>query len=206
MKNEWVLGAFYTENTPYEQVIKDYLLPTTDKLGIRTIIKSIPNLGSWQRNVAEKPKVILSILDEIPPEQCLVFVDADARLLKYPELFDTIPEEYDLACHHLSWNTHYSYKNEPDIRECLSGTLFFRNTVLVRDLCKEWYDKANKNNEWEQKVLGDCLKSSTVKVYELPYSYITIPTLPDGRPHPRGIENAVITHHQKSRELKRRLK
>ena len=206
MKNEWVLGAFYTENTPYQEIIEKYLITSVQPLGIRTIIKPIPNKGNWYRNVAEKPKIILDMLMELPPEQCLVFVDADAQVLKYPELFDTIGQEYDLACHHLSWNAHYGHVHNPDIRECLSGTLFFRNRPVVHDLCREWYDKATKSNEWEQKILGDCLKTSTAKVYELPYSYITIPTLPDGRNHPRGSQDAIITHHQYSRIAKRSMR
>ena len=205
MKNEWVLGAFYTENTAYERVIKEYLLPTTEQLGIRTIIKAVPSHGAWSRNVAEKPKIILDILGELPPEQSLVFVDADARILKYPVLFDTIGQEYDLAVHHLSWNQHYGHVHEPDIRECLSGTLFLRNRILVRNLCKEWYEKAVQTSEWEQKILAKCLENNKLQVFELPYSYITIPTLPDGRMHPRGIEGAYITHGQVSRALKRRL-
>lgn len=205
IKNEWVLGAFYTENTPYEKVIKDYLLPTTESLGIRTIVKSIPSHGDWHRNVAEKPKIILDILNELPPEQCLVFVDADACVLKYPELFDRIPQEYDLACHYLSWNVHYGHVHYPDILECLSGTLFFRNNVTVKSLCIDWHSRAIQSNQWEQKILGECLKTSDIKVYELPYEYITIPTLPDGRSHPRGSKDAVITHGQVSRTFKRKL-
>ena len=205
MKNVWVMGAFYTEGTAYEQVIKDYLLKSTEALGIRTMIKSIPNYGNWYRNVAEKPRVVLNMLEELPPEQCLVFVDADAIVVKYPKLFDEIPHQYDIARHQLNWNDHYGYKNDPPTLECLSGTLFFRNNTRVKDMCVEWHSKAVQSSEWEQKILGDCLKASNLKIFDLPYDYITIPSMPDGRPHPRGVTNAYITHGQVSRIYKRRL-
>ena len=202
--NKFIIGSFYTEATPYRYIYQDYLHKSCEKFNLTKRVISIPNLGDWHRNVAEKPRVVgemLTLMNE--GEESLVFLDADATIEKYPILFETIPSEYDIGYHTLNWNTWYGYDNKPATMELLSGTLFLRNRKKVRELCTEWYDLAKNTNEWEQKVLQKIIGKYNLKVYPLPLEYC----YPISRP--KGLEplvklDPVILHHQKSREWKRK--
>lgn len=209
--NKWVIGTFVTKETPYEDVCKKYLIKSLDypkdkRLKVKTfMLEIIPNLGNWNRNVAEKPAIILKQLEALSPEQCLVFVDADATFEQYPDLFDIIPENVDVAFHVLSWRKWYGY--DCDTEELLSGTMFFRNNERVRRLCKEWHTEAVKSNEWEQAVLSKLISKHIInglQVQILPIEYCFMVSRPGGL-KPLVKCDPVILHHQKSRELKREL-
>lgn len=215
--NKWSLGAFYTVETPYEKVIQECLLKNSCLInGIQGIItkdgKNISpihiiktrNFGAWSRNVAEKPKVILDLLNKMDKNECLVFVDADATIEKYPLLFDEIPLEYEIAFHRLSWKEWYGYKDD-STTELLSGTMFFRNTDKIKKLCEEWYAKSVLTNEWEQKVLAKILPNYDIKCFELPLAYCYMKSRPGDKPPLVQLEPYII-HHQASRLYKRIMK
>jgi len=203
--NKFSIGSFYTLATPYKQIWETYLSESCKKLNITSHVFSTPNYGTWHRNVAEKPRVIREMLDLLlESDECLVFLDADCTIEKYPALFKTIPEEYDIAFHTLNWNTWYGYKDNPAKMELLTGTMFFRNRQKVKDLCAEWYDVAQKTREWEQKVLSSIIHKYNLKIYPLPIEYCYIVSRPKGQ-KPLVEVDPVIIHYQKSREFKRKI-
>jgi len=204
--NNFIIGSFFTAETPYQQVYEEYLKKSAKKWDLGLLCNEVNNQGSWYKNVAEKPKVILNMLGTLKSfnSDSLVFLDADATIERYPQLFHEIPEEYDIAFHTLNWETWYGYKGDKT-RELLTGTMFFRPNKVVEDLCKEWYEEAMKTNEWEQKVLARVIKNHNVKVYELPVEYCYVATRPQGQ-EPLVKCEPVILHHQKSRIYKRNLK
>jgi hypothetical protein len=210
MNNHWVIGTFFTEDTPYQQVYMDYLLKSLDRdtakdprLATKTLMTEIiPNQGSWHANVAQKPAIILKQLQELPENSCLCFVDADATFEQYPIMFDETHVGYDLAVHLLDWNAWYGYNENPPRRELLSGTIFIRNNAKTRRLCQVWHEEALRSNEWEQAVLARVLPQSGVVWFDLPLSYCYIKTRPGGLP-PLVQCDPVILHHQASRTLKR---
>ncbi len=207
MKNKWVVGAFYTIGTPYEQVLKDHLIYSLEALDLqdKLIVKEATNFNSWNRNVAEKPKVILEILNELPNDTNLVFLDADASIEKYPTSFDTMSDFVDIAFHILNWNDWYGYNTQPPEMELLSGTMYFKNTDRVKQLCKEWYQEAVGSAEWEQKVLQRILPKYPDLVKNiLPIEYCYMKSRPGGKPPLIKCE-PVILHHQVSRSLKREI-
>jgi len=199
----FTIYSFYTEESPYQEITNKYLIASINKLEKRIPLEIIKaqNFHHWGKNVAQKPFIILQLLDE--KKDNIVFVDADATIEQYPQLFHDIPEEYDIACHILDWDTWY--KNKSHVKELLTGTMYFRNREKVKSLCREWYIKAEDGSGWEQTILEGILeKRKDIKIFELPISYCYIKTLPTGKePHVK-IENPVIVHHQVSRNLKRR--
>lgn len=208
MENKFTIGTFYTIDTPYEQVFKDYLLPSVMNLfyeyEVKWKVSAIENKGSWNKNVAQKPLVILKMLEEMNNiynnDKALVFLDADSSVDKYPRLFNEIPNDVDIALHYLDWATWY--QNGINRKELLTGTMFFRNNQKVRDLVKEWYEQALKTDVWEQQVLERLLPKTDLVVYELPVEYCYIKSMPNGSaPHVKC--EPVISHNQVSRKLKR---
>ena len=194
--------SFYTEDTPYQDVVQKYLLSSVKKFNnvFETKILIAKNYHHWGKNVAQKPFIISQLLEK--GEDNIVFVDADATIEQYPQLFHDIPDEYDIAFYTLDWNTWY--RNKSDVKEVLSGTMFIRNRDNVRKLCAEWYSKASDGNCWEQQILANILPKYNLNIYSLPISYCYINTLPNGgKPHIQ-CNDVVIRHHQVSRILKRR--
>jgi len=202
--NNFYISTFYTKDSPYSEAVLEYLQMSLLHLpcAIHLINNEIEDLGSWYRNVAEKPRVVLQMLEENPKE-CLVFLDADCTVNKYPYLFHEIPDEYDLAFHTLNWNTWYGYTALNPVTELLTGTMFFRPNDKVKQLCVDWYEEAKRTSEWEQKVLERVIKHHDVKVYPLPIEYCYMATRPRGEA-PLVKCDPVITHYQVSRTEKRR--
>jgi len=205
MKN-FIVRSYVTDNTPYLDVAKQYLIPSLKKFhSIDYAIDTVPNLGSWRQNTAYKPEFILNKLYN-KHYKSTIFLDADATVEQYPSLFDVIPEEYDMACHFLDWETWYGHTQAR--KELLSGTLMFRNNrEHVIRMVNTWKVEAQKGNEWEQVTLARVLeRNDDIKVFELPLSYIYIRTLPNGDEPKVKIKNPIIVHHQVSRTLKRMIK
>jgi len=202
--NKFIIGCFISKESPYKEVYEKYLYPSIQKFNLGYAIQITPNYNKWRRNVAEKPKAVISMLDRTP-EYTLVLLDADSEILQYPQLFHDIPEEYDIALHYLNWNKWYGYDNKPPVLELLTGTMFFRNSVKVRKLCKEWHEEAVKSNEWEQKTLQRILPKHDLNIFELPLEYCMLISRPGDKPPLIDISGAVILHHQISRKYKRKL-
>lgn len=198
--NEFIIATFFTKNTPYEEVYHTHLSTSLDKYAFFREIVQIENKGSWRENVAQKPKIILDLLERTSGP--IVFLDCDATIEQYPHLFHTIPLTYDIAFHYLSWEDWYGYKGDKT-KELLTGTLFVRNNNKMKLLCEQWYNEAKTKHEWEQKSLARILSKRTdIKVYHLPLSYCYIKTRPRGQEPLIKLE-PIILHHQCSRQLKK---
>ena len=204
MVNKIKIGTFYTKNGLYEQISKNYLQKSLDKFSISPLITETSNYGNWTRNVAEKPKAILEQLGRLEEDECLVFLDADCTVEKWPTLFEEIPADYDIAYHTLSWKQWYGYATET--LELLTGTMFFRNNDKVKKLCEHWYNESVKSRQWEQKVLQSIISSHNMTSYPLPLSYCYMNSRPGGIDPLHFIPEPHIIHYQKSREYKRRIK
>lgn len=202
----FIVTAFVTVGTVYEEILATHLLPSLTKLNLDYHIESVESKGSWLANVALKPKTILEALEKYPSKN-IVCLDADSEVLHYPELFHDIPEDYDIACHHLNWNVWYGYTHSEPVKELLTGTMWFKNTEKVKNVIREWAAKAETTHMWEQKVLADVLKRhEEIKIYPLPIEYCYILTLPSGKPPILQVDKPIIAHHQVSRKYKRKMR
>ena len=202
--NNWKIGAFYSEKTPYKEMIEKYLKSSCELLSLekKLIVTKTTNYGNWYSNVAEKPNTILKTFSFLKEKEDLVFLDADSRIESYPKIFDEIPEEYDIAFHTLDWNVWYGYNHTKPIKELLTGTMFLRQNKKVIELCKEWYEVARKTREWEQKVLQRVIKNHDLKIFDLPIEYCYMDSLPGDR-KPIVKVKPIIKHFQMSRKYKR---
>jgi len=205
INNKFIVVAFATLGTPYEKIIEACLIPSLKKFNLEYHIEVVNSLGSWQKNVAMKPKIILSALEKYPNRQ-IICLDADSELTTYPSLFNTISLEYDFGCHFLNWNTWYGYNQNPPTIEVLSGTVWVNNTENAKKILTDWAHKSEHSNIWEQKILGEILETSSAKVYKLPVEYCYISSLPNGNPPIYTNCTPVILHHQASRTLKKKIK
>jgi hypothetical protein len=196
--------SYYTKNTPYESVMKEYLLPSLKKWKLKYVINAVDDLGNWGANTSYKAKFILDTLQECKED--IVFLDSDATIERYPKLFFDLDPKYDVALHYLDWYLHWRKTPNLPKRELLSGTMLFRYNEKVLDLARKYVQTCKRfPNVWEQRVLEQLLpKCRTIKVYNLPATYCAV--ILHNNELPKYINNPVIIHHQVSRQFKRRKK
>lgn len=202
INNNWIVVALLTNSSVYELEFAQHLLPSLQKFDIPYHIEVIDSKGSWLKNVAQKPGAIFNAMEKYPGKD-IVCLDVDCEIVSYPELFNTIPKDYDIAFHTLSWNEWY--QNKSNVNEVLSGTIYLRNNDKIKKLLEDWYFEATNSLIWEQKVLASLLeKRSDINIYPLPVEYCWIHTLPDNSPpkiSPNG--SIIIRHFQASRRFRR---
>jgi len=183
----WIVCAYYTHDTLYERKVKT-LIGTLDLYKILYYIEAIDNLGSWHKNTNYKPTFVKKMLRKFPDSD-IIYVDVDARFMKYPILFDTL--DCDIAVHE------FDRSNWPKGRgkEVLSGTIFLRNNERVFNLIERWEDECKKNLEiWDQKSLEKILNGN---FYRLPGEYCKIFGVM------RKIKEPIIIHYQASRGVRK---
>lgn len=157
--------------------------------------------GIWETNTQMKAPFILEKLKET---SSVVWTDADSRVLRYPEFFDTITTDVGLFFLESDWEIpkHSIIKNVNSYLQ--SGTMFFRNTPKVINLLERWVE-LNKEDpkQWDQWTLQFALQESDVTITQLPPEYIFI----EGSSSP-VYENIkpIILHTQASRRFKSKLR
>lgn len=194
----FVVTSFYTNGTGYEkeaQRLKKSLL----KHDIPHYVVGLPSHGDWRRNIYEKAQVIQRTRQSVPFGHAVVWLDADAEVMRYPHLFHELGPEIGFAYHNRGGSLS-------------SGTMYFGPGLPADWLLGAWINRLNKRifqETWaektEQAVLKETLNAMnksdtpTVRVADLPLSYSTIF---DG---PQPDEPVVIRHHQASRRLRRKV-
>jgi len=200
--NKFVVTSYYTFDTPYAQVVHECLFPSIQKLEceMKYSIRGVKNLGSWQKNTSYKAEFLRNEIDI--QNKNLVFVDCDAEILGYLQLFEEIPEQFNIAAHFLDKGKWYQ-KGHLD-RELLTGTLFLRNNDETRVMLDEWVARCKKSTEWEQKILQKIVEERNIDMYELPIEYCWLKTLPSGdNPYIQPSGDIMIQHNQVSRKFKK---
>jgi hypothetical protein len=172
--------SFYTPGYAEEAAA---LRETLDRFGLPHEIRAMNSMGNWTHNCAMKSAFVCDMLHQrLRP---VVWVDADARVVRYPDLFNSL--DCDFAAH-WRWDA-----------ELLSGTLYFAATDTAANLAKAWAERCIANPQrWDQRTLQETVASiEGLRDARLPASYCSIFDAPDMQDEP-----AVILHTQASRRLK----
>jgi len=178
--------CYYTPEYAKEAKI---LKETMDIVGLDTShVQQRDSLGSWEKNCQYKAIYILEKLEEL--NEPVIWVDADARIMKRPRLFEDLGDT-DLAAHWGRW--------------LMSGTLYLGNTDNAKALLHQWIhvQEDPENLKWDQKVLQEVIDGfeGNLRTVKLPVEYCQ---KFDDRNH--SLESAVILHTQASRRLKETIK
>jgi len=164
----------------------------------------------WVANCAMCPGFIQEMMREFP-DKYILYLDADAEMLRRPSLFLDAPFHYDMAAPFIN-NRHIG-------RELVSNTLFFNRTDMAREVVNVWTElqeirvEQMLNDEldrpyreaWDQRVLQDVIENMAgLSVFELPWEYAKIDRL-NGRELMEGVSprRIVIAQHQASRRNKK---
>ena len=192
----------YATRGNYEKELATHLMPSLKKFNVLYDIDIIKE-SNWHDATHYKATFIKQKLEQ--HKQPLVFLDVDAELYKYPKLFDNIPSEYDMSVHYLDLDMQWRMKPGSK-KTALSGTLYFNYNDKVLKFVDEWIEENKISGIIEQKNMERVLdRIDYMKIYPLPYSYITIITHKNEIPiHMIKKSDVVIIHYQASRRLKRR--
>lgn len=194
--------SYYTEHTPYEQVAKDFIIPSCKKWNLDCDIQGIEDKGSWSANTAMKSSFIKEML--LKYKEPVTFLDADAKIVQFPYLLFQIKPYVDLAFHHFNWYGHWrnDWNNNSKI-ELLSGTMYWNYNKKILQLLDKWICKVNENiHKWEQKVLEEIVYTrKDLTIANLPAEYCCV--LMQDNSIPNYIKDPVIIHMQASRKYKR---
>jgi len=183
--------CFYTKHTAYAARAKK-LIASCNACALPYSVDSIPNLGNWERNCCYKPKYILQKLSEL--QSAVLWVDADAEIVKKPLLFENFSPDIALRIVKHLPNYHPS--------KMISGTVYFNNTPSAFDILKRWDTECERllqmeRNVWDQIALRNVLLRSQAYIYPLPESYYMVYDRIE-----KG-EEAFVIHYQLSRTEKK---
>jgi len=171
--NELLFISFYTEGY-YGEVINKYLYPSLQKFSLPCKIYKKPSLHDWTKNGKQKYEVIYNQL--ITDSRNIIFLDADAEIIQFPELFCRLHGNYDIAIHYLDW--YLFWKNIPNQskRDLLGATIYINNNKKTQELFKTLYEQTQKSSVWGQRLLSDLLKkeNSEINCFDLPIEYCQI--------------------------------
>ena len=185
--------SYYTDGF-YAEVINRCLIPSLDKFEVLYQIYQRPNLHNWHHNGKYKTDIILTAL-ETHPDNDIVFLDADAQIVKTPYAFGQIPKEYNVGVCLLDWYKFWHNQEGQSKRELVASTLFFRNNPETIKFVERWHKLNQTSNKWGQVILQELLFANTIKYYELPIEYCRIIKENEELP-----TDAVILQHQASRQ------
>ena len=188
----FVVVGYYTTDTLYEQEAAR-MIKSLRQFEIPYYIQPIPKMDSWYSATQFKPTFLRQMLDKFAPKS-IAYVDVDAEFMSFPALFDELDARPDvhIGAHLLD---HAKRGRPPAQFELLSGTLFFKNDDMSREIVDRWIAKCtNAGTLWDQVALSVVLQG--IPYYALPEEYCTI------YDYMNDVVNPVIKHYQASRRAK----
>lgn len=190
----YIIVSYYTKGTPYKaQAMR--LAASLERFSLPWHIEEVPNLGSWQKNTHFKATFI-KLMKAKFADKAIVFVDADAEVKRYPDLFDKL--KCDLGICYRDYAL-FPCRSRRHGKEMLSGTMFIANNRRMQMFLDYWISINDTTTRWEQlnleAALGEC--RDHLKIEEMPPEYCQI------FDWMKSIENPVIVQHQASRKYKR---
>jgi hypothetical protein len=135
-KLSFIICSYYTQNTEYEEVARNYLIKSLSAFpNLKSDVRGVENLHSWAKNTSYKAQFIIDMLEQ--HTENIIFVDCDAEIISYPELFDNIPNKYNFAAHTLDRNKFYGVNlDEIHFKGLLSGPLLSVTVKKIKVLCR----------------------------------------------------------------------
>lgn len=210
-KRAWLFVGYYTPDKNYFSLAKR-MQESVQKQGFECQIFERPSAlclrrppMPWVLNCAQCAEFCLEQF-EANPERSIFYLDADAEMLRQPELLlSPFLPEFDVGVHLSCGGTQVN-----------SGSIIFRRTPGAEKVLFAWKKEQEKRCQkmitgayskpyreaWDQRVLQDILKQEEIEVLNLPWQYCGITSKEDSKVP----EGAVIAQHQASRETRYKMR
>ena len=214
---DWLFVGYYTPDKNYP-MLAYRMQKSVLSQGFECVIEERPSAVCnrpppmpWVLNCAQCADFCLDMFEKYPGKN-IFYLDADAEMLRFPELLISpdLPK-FDLAAPIVSKTT--------GVRELVSNSLIFRRSKGARKVLKAWKVEQEKRIKhmltgyysepyvaaWDQRVLQDVLTGMPdITFFSLPWEYAKIaPKM--GREIMVGVdpEKVVIAQKQVSRKNRR---
>jgi hypothetical protein len=150
--------SFFTIGTPYENEIRS-LTESLERLCIPFDIRGIDSLGSWDLNTKHKPVFIKEMLDA-HSEEAIVWLDADAVVLRTPTIFNQI--DTDIGVYYKTTGpTAERFKGQ----ELITATMFFANNKRTRTLLDMWILEQSRLDQPETQLIEQRALHRTIPIW-----------------------------------------
>ena len=181
---------YYTKNTPYEEqakrLIESLEFYQQDYTGYVT-----NSSGTWEKNCAQKSRVIERALEET--EHDIFYVDADSEFVREPDWSEFEGLNIPAFIRFLHRDADSVVRSE-----LISNSMFFPNNSLSRRIVQSWIKTQDKNPEtWDQVTLQAVIDQNNVNYKTLSYEWGAIDYF--------NIRNPIINQYQASRKLKKEI-
>lgn len=203
---KFIICSFYTSGEYYESIFLDKLFPSLKKFDLPYHIEEIESLHSYQLNTGMKPLYVEKMLISYPTTD-IIWIDADAEIVKYPILFEKIHLEYDMALYYVDMDKWHNTDKYNGMKQLSTGIAMFRCRRNVRDIVSDWRARVviDPQKTWDQKHLEIAVEKYAKKcIFNLPIEYSYMATMPDGS-SPYIKVDPVIIQHQAGRKVNRGL-
>ena len=197
----------YTEGTIYKDIMDNYLRPSLEKFNLPHHIFSVKDLGHWAVNSRQRPLYIKQAMEMFPGEN-IVWIDADARILKNPDVLFHIPLSCHLGANYLLWEDHYGRITDKDKVEILDGTSYFQNSPEMLKFMDEWIERSVYDGVNHRRVLGEMIDEridDNLTMFIIPRSYCYVLTTPDGSEPVNPLKDPTIIHYNVSTKARKNL-
>ena len=185
-----IFTAFFTKHSLYEAEAAR-LVASLDRLGLEHDVVGVESMGGWTANSRYTATHICNLLEKYP-DRPVVQLDADAVVLRQPDLFNALPViGVDVAAYRL-----------PD-GKIANGTLYFAPTEAAKRIAADYAQRIADGHHGhdEQRCFADALTAADLagqaRVAWLPASYCYIHDINVDDLHGAPV---VIEHLQASRE------
>lgn len=198
--------SFYTNNTIYEQIMAQYLMPCLKLYNLSYHIFALNNLGTWKHNVRLQPSMILMAMKAFPNDNIL-WMDADTTIRHYPELFLRIPERSDMGVYYMDWEDHYG-PQKVGKADLVTGVMYIKNTPKMVKFIEEWVDATtNEETDYRFKLMHmvDSRIEGDFSIFLLPRTYAYVATRMDGSLPAIPMIDPIVVQHQASKIAKENL-
>jgi hypothetical protein len=212
--------GYHTPHDEYRKLAME-MKESVESFGMTCHIEELParkivegnHKKNWVANCAICPEFIQSMMSAFHGTD-IIYLDADAIVRKRLSLYLDEPRDYDFAAPFLT--------NKWVNNELQSNSLFFKASHKAEELVEAWFKLQHERIErmarneftnpykeaWDQVVLQEVMSSvKGLRVRKLPLTYGKIIRAAGGQEITPDVkwEDAVITQHQASREMKNRV-
>ena len=193
-----LIVSYYTKKTLYQIEVQN-LIASCEKWGLPIDVEGIESFGSWELNCGYKPFFLYRKLQEL--KKPLLWVDADAVVLKQPEVLEAFTADLAVRINEGLAPDHPS--------KVISSTIFVNYTSEGGELLRLWAAESNrqlgeegrKEEFWDQIALRNVIYSQNhnARIAPLPLEYTKI----SGHVFDsQAVRHPVIEHYQASRRFK----
>lgn len=146
--------SFYTKGSAYEAEIFG-MEKSAKKFGIEPCVECLDGVGTWEGNIRLKAGFILRMAERFGR---VLWLDSDARFLRYPKELIGIPHDIDLMYYEVDWSDH---EGPREGRELNAGVLYASGSYDCLGFLREWAKRCNEKGPedtyWDQWILADLI-------------------------------------------------